>query len=68
MARQQKNSRSKKSENRNKRKNRSSERKNNNKSEKNDSDSECNRFSNMNYEIANEFGFNLGPIADSINY
>ena len=62
MARQQRNSKSKK----NKRKNRSSERKNN-KSEKNDSDSKCDRFSNINYEKVNEFGFNLGPSDYFIN-
>ncbi len=62
MARQQKNSKSKK----NKRKNRSSERKDN-KSEKNDSDSKCDRFSNINYDSSNEFGFNLGPSDYFIN-
>ena len=64
MARQKesKNSKSRK-------KNRS--RKNNNKSEKkNDSKSEsdCDRYEYMKYEIANEFGFDLGPDSDFIGY
>ena len=43
--------------------------KSNNKSEKSEYDSEGNRYMlNMNYEIANEFGFNLGPKAEFINY
>ena len=55
-----KNSRSEK--NNNKRNNNRSERKNNNnKSEKNDSDSDCHRIDSMNYEISNEFGYDLGP-------
>ena len=59
MARQERNNKNNK-KNRSERKNNRSRKSNNNKSEKNDSDSECDRL-RMNYEISNEFGYDLGP-------
>ena len=56
-----KNNRSEKNNNNKRNNNRSERKNNNNKSEKNDSDSDCHRIDSMNYEISNEFGFNLEP-------